>query len=53
MIERENQAEAISKLLQHVQGVAIFPKLTKIGVGIGVLKYSLQLSKENNLQFLI
>jgi SH3 domain-containing YSC84-like protein 1 len=34
--QRENQAEVISELLQRAQGIAIFPKLTKIGLGIGV-----------------
>jgi lipid-binding SYLF domain-containing protein len=36
IVERENQTEVISELLQHAQGIAIFPKLTKIGLGVGV-----------------
>jgi len=36
MVDRENQAESISELLQYARGIAIFPKLTKIGLGIGV-----------------
>lgn len=36
IVERENQAEVISELLQQAQGIAIFPKLTKIGFGVGV-----------------
>jgi SH3 domain-containing YSC84-like protein 1 len=34
--QRENQAEVISEILKRAQGIAIFPKLTKIGLGIGV-----------------
>jgi SH3 domain-containing YSC84-like protein 1 len=36
VVERENQTEVISELLQQAQGIAIFPKLTKIGLGVGV-----------------
>ena len=36
MVERENEADAIAELLQHAHGIAIFPKLTKIGLGVGV-----------------
>ncbi len=36
MVDKENQTGAIGKLLQHARGIAIFPKLTKIGLGIGV-----------------
>lgn len=36
IVGREDQAEVISELLQHVQGIAIFPELTKIGLGVGV-----------------
>lgn len=36
LVAKENQAGAIGELLQHARGIALFPKLTKIGLGIGV-----------------
>ncbi|MBN2395860.1 MAG: lipid-binding SYLF domain-containing protein [Candidatus Atribacteria bacterium] len=36
MVSQEDQAGAIGKLLEHASGIAIFPELTKIGLGIGV-----------------
>jgi len=36
MVTKEDQAETIERLLSTAHGIAIFPKLTKIGLGIGV-----------------
>lgn len=36
MVAKEDQARAIEELLRYARGIAIFPKLTKIGLGIGV-----------------
>ena len=36
MVAREDQDEAIGRLLESARGIAIFPKLTKIGLGVGV-----------------
>lgn len=36
MVAKENKIGAMGELLQSARGIAIFPKLTKIGFGVGV-----------------